>query len=55
MRPPHDLETTPKRVAISRPDIGQFQLIADVVAANPHTIPNPNLIHPGDIVRIPRA
>ncbi len=25
-----------------------------LVSANPHTIPNPNLIHPGDIVRVPR-
>ena len=25
-----------------------------LVAANSHTIPNPNLIHPGDIVRVPR-
>ena len=25
-----------------------------LVSANPHTIPNPNLIHPGDVVRVPR-
>ena len=33
---------------------GSGNLYYRLVAANPHTIPNPNLIHPGDIVRVPR-
>ena len=34
---------------------GSGNLYYRLVSANPHTIPNPNLIHPGDIVRVPRA
>ena len=34
---------------------GSGNLYFRLVAANPHTIPNPNLIHPGDVVRVPRA
>jgi len=33
---------------------GSGNLYYRLVAANPHTIPNPNLIHVGDIVRVPR-
>ena len=33
---------------------GSGNLYYRLVSANPHTIPNPNLIHPGDIVRVPR-
>ena len=32
---------------------GSGNLYYRLVAANPHTIPNPNLIHPGQIVRVP--
>ena len=41
--------------AISTQYYGSGNLYHRLVAANPHTIPNPNLIHPGDIVRVPRA
>ena len=34
---------------------GSGNLYYRLVAANPHTIPNPNLIHPGQIVRVPRG
>jgi nucleoid-associated protein YgaU len=33
---------------------GSGNLYYRLVSANPHTIPNPNLIQPGDIVRVPR-
>ena len=33
---------------------GSGNLYYRLVAANPQTIPNPNLIHVGDIVRVPR-
>ena len=33
---------------------GSGNLYYRLVAANPHTIPNPNLIHPRDVVRVPR-
>jgi nucleoid-associated protein YgaU len=39
---------------ISAAYYGSGNLYYRLVAANPHTIPNPNLIHPGDIVRVPR-
>ena len=39
---------------ISTAHYGSGNLYYRLVAANPHTIPNPNLIHPGDIVRVPR-
>jgi nucleoid-associated protein YgaU len=39
---------------ISTTHYGSGNLYYRLVAANPHTIPNPNLIHPGDIVRVPR-
>ncbi|WP_432793609.1 LysM peptidoglycan-binding domain-containing protein [Rhodococcus ruber] len=41
--------------AISAQYYGSGNLYHRLVAANPHTIPNPNVIHPGDIVRVPRA
>ena len=40
--------------AIATQHYGSGNLYHRLVAANPHTIPNPNLIHPGDIVRVPR-
>lgn len=40
---------------ISNQYYGSGNLYHRLVSANPHTIPNPNLIHPGDIVRVPRA
>lgn len=40
--------------AISTRYYGAGNLYYRLVAANPHTILNPNLIHPGDIVRVPR-
>jgi nucleoid-associated protein YgaU len=39
---------------ISTQHYGSGNLYYRLVAANPHTIPNPNLIQPGDIVRVPR-
>lgn len=33
---------------------GSGNLYYRLVSANPHTIANPNLIHPGDIVRVPQ-
>ncbi len=39
--------------AIATQYYGSGNLYHRLVAANPHTIPNPNLIHPGDIVRFP--
>ena len=41
--------------AIANQYYGSGNLYYRLVAANPHTIPNPNLIHPGDIVRVPRV
>ena len=41
--------------AISTQYYGSGNLYHRLVAANQHTIPNPNLIHPGDVVRVPRA
>ncbi len=41
--------------AIATQYYGSGNLYYRLVAANPHTIPNPNLIHPGDVVRVPRA
>ena len=41
--------------AIAKQHYGSGNRYYRLVAANPHTIPNPNLIHPGDIVRVPRA
>ena len=40
--------------AIATQHYGSGNLYYRLVAANPHTIPNPNVIHPGDIVRVPR-
>ena len=40
--------------AIATQHYGSGNLYHRLVSANPHTIPNPNLIHPGDIVRVPR-
>jgi nucleoid-associated protein YgaU len=40
---------------ISTTHCGSGNLYYRLVAANPHTIPNPNVIHAGDIVRFPRA
>lgn len=34
---------------------GSGNLYHRLVAANPHTITNPNVIHPGDIIRVPRS
>ena len=34
--------------------LGSGSAYPTLVAANPHTITDPNLIHPGDVVRIPR-
>lgn len=41
--------------AISTQHYGSGDLYHRLVAANPHTIPDPNVIHPGDLVRVPRA
>jgi len=41
--------------SIANQHYGSGNLYYRLVAANSHTIPNPNLIHPGDIVRVPRA
>lgn len=40
--------------AISTQYYGSGNLYYRLVAANPHTISNPNVIHPGDIIRVPR-
>jgi len=40
--------------AISTQYYGSGNLYYRLVSANPHTISNPNVIHPGDIVRVPR-
>jgi len=40
--------------AIATQHYGSGNLYYRLVSANPHTISNPNLIHPGDIVRVPR-
>jgi nucleoid-associated protein YgaU len=40
---------------ISTQHYGSGNLYHRLVAANPHTIPDPNVIRPGDIVRVPRA
>ncbi|CAL9446553.1 hypothetical protein SUDANB95_02345 [Actinosynnema sp. ALI-1.44] len=34
---------------------GSGNLYHRLVAANPHTITNPNVIHPGDVIRVPRT
>jgi len=34
---------------------GSGNLYHRLVAANPQTITNPNLIHPGDVIRVPQA
>ena len=34
--------------------LGSGAAYPTLVAANPHTITDPNLIHPGDVVRVPR-
>ncbi|MDX3187346.1 Gmad2 immunoglobulin-like domain-containing protein [Streptomyces sp. MN03-5084-2B] len=34
---------------------GSGNLYHRLVAANPGTIPNPNVIHPGDLVRVPQG
>lgn len=41
--------------AIAHQHYGSGNLYHRLVSANPHTITNPNVIHPGDIVRVPRA
>lgn len=41
--------------AIATQYYGSGNLYHRLVAANPHTIPNPNVIHPGDVIRVPRA
>lgn len=40
--------------AISTQYYGSGNLYYRLVSANPHTISNPNVIHPGDIIRVPR-
>jgi nucleoid-associated protein YgaU len=40
--------------AIATQHYGSGNLYYRLASANPHTIPNPNLIHPGDVVRVPR-
>ncbi|MEU0535788.1 LysM peptidoglycan-binding domain-containing protein [Amycolatopsis tolypomycina] len=34
---------------------GSGNLYHRLVAANPGTIPNPNVIHPGDLIRVPQG
>jgi nucleoid-associated protein YgaU len=41
--------------AISTRYYGSGNLYYRLVAANPQTITNPNVIHPGDIIRVPQA
>ncbi len=40
--------------AIAATHLGSAAAFPKLVEANPHTITNPNLIHPGDVIRIPR-
>lgn len=41
--------------SIATQHYGNGGLYYRLVAANPLTITNPNLIHPGDVIRVPRA
>lgn len=41
--------------AISTKYYGSGNFYHRLVAANPHTITNPNVIHPGDLIRVPQA
>ena len=50
----HEVQAGETLWAIATQHYGSGNLYYRLVAANPHTIPNPNLIHPGDIVRVPR-
>jgi nucleoid-associated protein YgaU len=40
--------------AIAAARLGSASAFPKLVEANPHTITNPDLIHPGDVIRIPR-
>ena len=51
---PHVVQPGETLWGISTLHYGSGNLYYRLVAANPSTIPNPNLIHPGDIVRVPR-
>jgi len=50
----HVVESGETLWAISTQYYGSGNLHYRLVSANPHTISNPNVIHPGDIVRVPR-
>jgi nucleoid-associated protein YgaU len=50
----HVVESGETLWGISTVYYGSGNLYYRLVSANPHTISNPNLIHPGDIVRVPR-
>ena len=50
----HVVESGETLWAISTQYYGSGNLYYRLVSANPHTISNPNVIHPGDIVRVPR-
>jgi nucleoid-associated protein YgaU len=41
--------------AISTKYYGSGNYYHRLVAANPQTITNPNLIHPGELIRVPQA
>ena len=50
----HVVESGETLWGISTQYYGSGNLYYRLVSANPHTVPNPNLIQPGDIVRVPR-
>ena len=50
----HTVESGETLWGISTQYYGSGNLYYRLVSANPHTIPNPNLINPGEIVRVPR-
>lgn len=41
--------------AISQQFYGNANLYTRLVRANPHVITNPNVIHPGDVIRVPQS
>jgi nucleoid-associated protein YgaU len=41
--------------AISLQFYGNANLYTRLVRANPHVITNPNVIHPGDVIRVPQS
>ncbi|MGO1542746.1 MAG: Gmad2 immunoglobulin-like domain-containing protein [Gulosibacter sp.] len=51
----HEVRAGETLWGIAQQHYGNGNLYPRLATANRHTIPNPNLIRPGDIVRVPRA